>query len=156
VSNWHATNAKMFIIQYAILWYAKVCALPSAHSSLVHFDQQNIQKYKFSKRRKWLTERVEAEAIKLISALTYNFMKKLISDNHIYIPTYIHKHIYIYTCTYIYIHIHIHTYIQIHTHIHKYIHTHTHTYLQKTKQKLSPLRYLWCFINAHPKIFISD
>jgi len=31
--NWHATNAKMFIIQCPILWYAKVCALPSARSS---------------------------------------------------------------------------------------------------------------------------
>jgi len=27
------TNAKMFIIQCPILWYAKVCALPSARSS---------------------------------------------------------------------------------------------------------------------------
>jgi len=33
LSNWHASNAKMFIIQCPILWYAKVCALPSAHSS---------------------------------------------------------------------------------------------------------------------------
>jgi len=33
LSNWHATNANMFIIQCPILWYAKVCALPSAHSS---------------------------------------------------------------------------------------------------------------------------
>jgi len=33
LSNWHATNAKMFIIQCPILWYAKVCAPPSAHSS---------------------------------------------------------------------------------------------------------------------------
>jgi len=47
--------------------------------SLVYFDQQNIQKSKFNKRRKWLTERVKAEAIKLISALTDDFTKKLIS-----------------------------------------------------------------------------
>jgi len=32
--NWHATNAKMFITQCPILWYVKVCALPSAHFSL--------------------------------------------------------------------------------------------------------------------------
>jgi len=31
-SNCYATNAKMFIIQCQ-LWYAKVCALPSARSS---------------------------------------------------------------------------------------------------------------------------
>jgi len=35
VSNWHATNANMFITQCPILWYAKVCALPSARSSLL-------------------------------------------------------------------------------------------------------------------------
>jgi len=35
---WHATNAKMFIIQCPILWYAKVCALPSAHSSCTCFE----------------------------------------------------------------------------------------------------------------------
>jgi len=33
LSNCHATNTKMFIIQCPILWYAKVCALPSARSS---------------------------------------------------------------------------------------------------------------------------
>jgi len=33
LSSWHATNAKMFIIQCPILRYAKVCALPSARSS---------------------------------------------------------------------------------------------------------------------------
>jgi len=33
LSNWHATNANMFIIQSSILWYVKVCALPSARSS---------------------------------------------------------------------------------------------------------------------------
>jgi len=31
----HATNAKIFIIQCPILWYAKVCALPSARSSSI-------------------------------------------------------------------------------------------------------------------------
>jgi len=60
--------------------------------SLVCFDQQNIQKSKFNERRTWLTERVEAEAIKLISALTYDFTKKIISENHKHIPLYIHKH----------------------------------------------------------------
>jgi len=34
---WHATNAKMFIIQCPILWYAKVCTLPSARSSFKYF-----------------------------------------------------------------------------------------------------------------------
>jgi len=34
LSNWHATNAKIFIIQCPLLWYAKVRALPSARSSL--------------------------------------------------------------------------------------------------------------------------
>jgi len=34
LSNWHATHVKMFIIQCPILWCAKVCALPSARSSL--------------------------------------------------------------------------------------------------------------------------
>jgi len=37
ISNWHATNANMFIIQCPILWYVKVCALPSARSSLCGF-----------------------------------------------------------------------------------------------------------------------
>jgi len=32
---WHATNDKMFIIQCPILWYAKVCTLPSARSSSI-------------------------------------------------------------------------------------------------------------------------
>jgi len=97
--------------------YAASEILISPKFSLVYFDQQNIKKSKFNKRRKWLTERVEAEAIQLISALTYDFMKKLISENHIHIPLYIHKHIYVYTCTYIYINTHIHTHIYTYTYI---------------------------------------
>jgi len=38
-SNWHATNANMFIIQCPILWYAKVCAPPSAHSSYYYVKE---------------------------------------------------------------------------------------------------------------------
>jgi len=45
--NWHATNAKMFIIQCPLLWYAKVCALPSAHSSLLSFALYKNPHYLF-------------------------------------------------------------------------------------------------------------
>jgi len=47
LSNWHATNANNFIIQCPILWYAKVCALPSAHSSWLLILQLFAQIHSF-------------------------------------------------------------------------------------------------------------
>jgi len=41
-----------------------------------------MQQSKFNKRRKWLTKRVKAEAIELISALTYDESCILICEFH--------------------------------------------------------------------------
>jgi len=50
---------------------------------------------RIQQKKKELTERVEAEATELISVLTYDFSKKLISKNHIYIYIYTYTHTYI-------------------------------------------------------------
>jgi len=123
----------------------------------VYVDQQNIQESEFNKRRKWLTERVEAEATELISALIYDFAKKTyFKKTYIYIYIYTYN-IYIHTIIIIiiiisqkkliskkdiYIYIHIHIYTQTYIHIYTYMHK---TKTKQTNQKLKNLSPLTVF-----------